>query len=324
MFSRNEKLALAALAFCVFVTGAIIPLGANWLMLGANQSEKHHTEYYHRKCETQDTIGLPAIDNAIGHSSRGDLNGELHKSETRNTANYSDYCDLAAQYMAARSAQASSYWAALTFAATAVGVLLLWYTLRETRAVTITTREIGQKQVRAYLSAEPESAWVHDFPWVKKVVHVGGKVTIKNHGASPARNIRCIVTYFFNGKPVGPLSGNNEQILVVGDTLTPKSSDSAHPSCMLEINEESITVLNLASTSLFEMQVLVTYCDVFSDAEVHSESSVYYLFNGNSAALSAHSQSLIPKKVEVEWKRYDLKYRTQTIRPPISARDLFS
>lgn len=179
--------------FCVFVTGTIIPLGANWLMLGANQSETRHAEYYHRKCEAQNPISLFSDSHALIDSTPGVLEPNPHKPKPEDAPDNPDYCDLAAQYLAARSAEASSYWAALSFAATLTGLILLWRTLALTRDALKETERATLavfSDQRARLTVE----LVRDSSLPPRmqgdIAHLdGGIITIKNIGRNLATNI---------------------------------------------------------------------------------------------------------------------------------------
>lgn len=193
MFSRNEKLILAALAFCVFVTGAMIPSATNWWILTSDENNTRYAEYYHSKCEAQNPIGLPAEGQSVVSAAPKNHKKLPKEPKAKKEPDDPDYCDLAAQYVAARAAETSSYWAFLTFIATAVGVALLWLTLAATtktlaqaiRATSAaentneTTLKTGRDQSRAYINAFEARIYEHAPEAIT--------LYIKNFGQTPAR-----------------------------------------------------------------------------------------------------------------------------------------
>lgn len=194
MFSRNEKLGLAALAFCVFITGAMIPSSANWWVLTGDENNARYAEYYHSKCEAQNPIGLFAESQGVISAATKNHKKLPKEPKAKDKPDYPDYCDLAAQYVAARAAEASSYWAFLTFIATAVGVALLWLTLRETRSVTRVTREIGIEQTRAHLVIDSVMS-INTYRSHSAGRRLCVSVKIRNVGATPCREIDPICNY---------------------------------------------------------------------------------------------------------------------------------
>jgi len=140
MFSRSEKLILAALILCVAFTGAMIPVGANWLLLRADDNNPRYAEYYHRKCASQQSIGFfPDGRSFIKTASENAVANE-NQPPAKSNAEQADYCDLAAQYVAARSAETSSYWSAFTAFLTFIGVGLIAQTMLYTRNAADATR----------------------------------------------------------------------------------------------------------------------------------------------------------------------------------------
>lgn len=295
MFSRNEKLLLAGIMFCVFVTGAMIPVGMNWLFLGANQSETRYTEHYNRACEAQNTIGFTAIGNAFIKPAPGDVKSDIHKPETGNPSYDPDNCDLAAQYLAARSAQASSYWAGLSFAATMVGLLFLWRTLLYTGgALTAANKTLDQAmaanaearraadaaetQTRAHLLVE--EAFITDHAAIlngKHCILPYAMVKITNCGKTPARNVFMVCQF------VTAESGNFE-ICVPFRTIGPDGDSEEKAFFWSDLRVKSERADDgiarygpirkwIDGLSMYGLEIRVSFNDLFGD--VYSVTGTY-------------------------------------------------
>ena len=88
-----------------------------------------------------------------------------------------------------------AYWAQALFWLSAVGAIisvtgiyLLFVSLRHTRTAIADTREIGEAQVRAYLSVSADDG---EFPIIGyKTLRPSAETKIRNYGASPAINCK--------------------------------------------------------------------------------------------------------------------------------------
>ena len=97
-------------------------------------------------------------------------------SNEQKTAQY----DLEAQ-------QQMAEWALMMFVATSAGVVLLFFTWRETARVTIETRSIGEAQVRAYLTfGKVEIIYNSHRNFLAAIIE------IKNSGQSPPENFKIL------------------------------------------------------------------------------------------------------------------------------------
>lgn len=68
--------------------------------------------------------------------------------------------------------------------------ILLYLTLRDTRAMASEQKSIGRAQVRAYLSIHKVEAQVADWPSEEEDLVVLARISIKNSGQSPALGVR--------------------------------------------------------------------------------------------------------------------------------------
>lgn len=97
-----------------------------------------------------------------------------------------DWCDLAAQQKMAEDTAGMHLAAWAGVMSGLAGVLLLVWTLVETRNSVAVAREIGEKQTRAYVGlSKINCGGGHPFPTYT--------VVIRNSGQSPAKNLRFII-----------------------------------------------------------------------------------------------------------------------------------
>ena len=107
--------------------------------------------------------------------------------------------DLKAQQDVAEWTAAGAILAGLGLIVTAAGLFYLARTLDETRRSTAVAREIGQKQIRAYLSFGRAEVMHEEFVSGEKVIpHLRFRFRVHNAGQSPARdlqlNIECTIS----------------------------------------------------------------------------------------------------------------------------------
>ncbi len=169
---------IAALALVVFVVGAMlayIPASNYGLvnlsdldraLAGVSSDKRKHikAEYYEARCADSIATGfLPFTEDARATVEDQATGYAADKADQK--AEYPNYCDLAAQYRSAAAAESSKKSAWFVVGLTAVGVFLLFLTLRATnetldqaRLATIAaerttdvTREVGEAAERAIL-----------------------------------------------------------------------------------------------------------------------------------------------------------------------------
>jgi hypothetical protein len=102
--------------------------------------------------------------------------------------------DLKAQQDTAEWTAAGSILAGLGLIITAAGVIYVARTLEETRRANVTAREIGQKQVRAYLSVGSGRVMHLDLGLGDRMIpHLRFRFRIRNSGQSPAKQLQLSV-----------------------------------------------------------------------------------------------------------------------------------
>ncbi len=153
--------AIAVAIACLAVGAASDTVNASRLQ---NKNPTAYPEHYASKCKLQEA-GEFAAQDAV-KATNADGKTETDKNPSKDDTPPLDYCDLAAQYLAARSAKSSADYALVGTALTGFGLLMIGLSLLYTRraleqansanksaseAIEV-TREIGQAQTRAYLS----------------------------------------------------------------------------------------------------------------------------------------------------------------------------
>jgi len=147
----------------------------------AHEYETSDQSHYAAKCHA---VEFP--NSAATH----DKSTEGNDSQADWGRDYPPYCDLAAQYMAARSAERSAYYGKWTLALTAFGVVLLWLTLKSTRETldqAAKTNNLGRDQGRAYVDVSEFFANVTDGE-----MRFYGR--IENYGETPCTNVKVLVS----------------------------------------------------------------------------------------------------------------------------------
>lgn len=177
---------------------------------------------------------------------------------------YRDEQDLKAQQKMADWALGMLIGSALTLAATGIGAYFVWLSLRITRVAISDDREIGEAQVRAYITAGPESLIVNEYAPI-----AFNPIRVLNNGTSPARKVIVFSEMF-----VGPLH--------YPSSLQPRRS---HPSIGLlqatipagkqyatyeaEVIGDPISwdsyqrAISPGGDSAIYIYIYITYCDVF-------------------------------------------------------------
>ncbi len=183
------------IASCIaFTLSSAAYHASKFLIPGTNQYETADPEYYSRRCEAEKTDRLYGL-KAIETPSNSQSDGDKKKHETPKKPEKPNYCDLAAQYIAARAAESGSYYSLIGVWLTFVGVVSILITMKLTHStlgqaisateaahnVTEVTRKIGDIQNKAYLGlknfeAHPKAT--DDDPRYLAI--------IKNYGKSPA------------------------------------------------------------------------------------------------------------------------------------------
>ena len=105
--------------------------------------------------------------------------------------------DLVAQRKSANWAYIMGAAAVLGMVLSAVGVVLVWITFRETRKANEIAVQLGQIQAKAYLQFKLSALSLHDSrPNTPDVGYAGPRfvVTMDNTGATPARDIKMTVS----------------------------------------------------------------------------------------------------------------------------------
>lgn len=287
----------------------------------ANHQGNTHVEQYQSDCDKADARYREFVSEPY-YSGKRDDGSQYDAEKARLADELVTWCDLAAQHFAAAGATSAAKSSWSTFWTALLGVILLALTFWETRRVTSATREVGQKQVQAYLSIKAENAWLMEAPVNDQAVWIGGKIIIKNHGSSPASAVACAITFFCNDIPVRNLHGVAQK-LTIGETLAPDEDDYCSPSEMIGFDHQEIREMRTYGKSIFSIKVAVQYTDVFNN--IREEESFFYLLNGNTAAgfVLRQGRTLTGKSVDVHWYRYDKKQHDESNRP-ISMRDLLS
>ena len=107
--------------------------------------------------------------------------------------------DLLAQENMALSASYTNYISIISFIITAIGTILIYFTLVQTKAAINLDREVGHAQVRAYLSIVPKN-----FPYISDFDEHDVRscpFNIKNSGQSPAINLKYRSIIFMECNP---------------------------------------------------------------------------------------------------------------------------
>lgn len=163
-------------------------------ILESKHSDAQKSAEYAYKCAEQHKSYTPPAADVTTHP--GDaIEADSAKDEQADT----DWCDLAAQQSMAESTNWMNWaaWAGVIF--TVAGVFLVWRTLIATQDTVAVTRKIGEAQTRAYLSVLDFESEVTGNPEPKITV----KITLKNFGQTPARNVRFNVAWA-SGPPPFP------------------------------------------------------------------------------------------------------------------------
>jgi len=155
---------LLSIAATILVTAAISVA----IFQGPSQLSKEHitakAEYHAAKCDKEEAVRFGAK-HPVGPFKK-DAEAKYGKDDARAKLDKPNHCDLAAQYLAASSAEATADYTAVTMWLTGIGVGLLAWTLKATRDTldqaikateaaedtTDVTRKIGMEQSRAHLS----------------------------------------------------------------------------------------------------------------------------------------------------------------------------
>jgi len=173
--------------------------------------------------------------------------------------------DLQAQQEMAFWALVSAIVAACGLIVSMAGVGIVWQSLKQTRTAILNDREIGEAQIRAYLTVEP--------PTNSGLDKVGAGITpsmnlkIINTGQSPAYDVKYVAALMIEEYPL-PIDQ--------GDLLVPHPSSieqgatvaaQAHIGAIAKLDQpmtgdESESVMNEGKQRLFAV-CIVTYFDVF-------------------------------------------------------------
>lgn len=185
------------LALCVAFTAWFAPYHISVLVVSDSYDHKtSHPEYYQRECEKQEAQWIAfKRQNPAAYTSE-DSGGQDDKAAYH--LEHPNYCDLAAQYIAARAAKESAGWSAvgagLAFIGVVAIIVTLWQAgemLSEARKTTLAARKHSKFELRAYVSVRNISVHFEN----------GGvsfaDVILENHGQTPARDIKLICDLMF-------------------------------------------------------------------------------------------------------------------------------
>jgi hypothetical protein len=179
----------------------IFAFNPNTLGGGQEHSQQEATNWYQDRAEQRIAIECLGLSGA----SLSQCANEITESAERDQRSQSDF---EAQ---ARMARATDYmaWAAfLSVGVAVVGIYFIKRTLDETARASAaaydavkTTREMGEAQVRAYLTIKEMMLGFNDSYTSPQV-----KMTLVNTGQSPARDVEVVLGFSFFPKVEGPLA----------------------------------------------------------------------------------------------------------------------
>lgn len=105
--------------------------------------------------------------------------------------------ELDAQWKSAYAAESSAYYSFISSVISGIvvvtSILASAFTIYQANRSTEIARSIGQAQVRAYISVKSIQLHWKETPNGMQIGNV--RVTLKNYGTSPARNMRALATY---------------------------------------------------------------------------------------------------------------------------------
>ena len=177
-------------AFCIVFTAWVAPYYISTVLVSVVYEERTASpEYYIAKCEQNE-----AAWDAFNRAQRSKDAERKSKSEKNNPAtktNKTAYCDLAAQYIAARGAQASGDWTQIAAVIAFLGLVALVATLIYTKKAVDLTRENGVLERRPWIKFEKIALnSAPQFEWNGAGRHGTSKLNVtlsgRNAGASPA------------------------------------------------------------------------------------------------------------------------------------------
>lgn len=139
-----------------------------------------------------------------------DTTSSFEPEDSKGNPKYYDRQDLRAQETMARATNAIVWLTGISIVLGAIGAAAIIWTLIETRVLAESTREIGESQVRAYLTIQSCS-----IRYDAKNNAIGFSFDIKNTGNSPAINPRLkIIAQFIYVDEIG---GQLEEDISCGD-----------------------------------------------------------------------------------------------------------
>lgn len=203
MSARPNSPELAVAATSLAVLAAIAVLWFAWCAASAPigralWAQPDSQSYAANRCQASKAqeAGRFAIEGQPGsngvHGASKSQHPEGHPSVT-------DWCDLAAQERMAISADNAARWTFWAMVAAWVGVAVLVPTLIYTALAVRVSRRVGQAETRAYLAISIEP--LDGLPPEK------AKVIVKNHGVTPARNLKWGATFEILPHPLFQQSG---------------------------------------------------------------------------------------------------------------------
>lgn len=200
--------------------------------------------------------------------------------ESKHEQEIAHWCDLAAQELTAEAGAKSANFTRLAMLAAFLGVGLLLVTVRQTasmlneaRETTRITGDIGQKQVRAYISASMSEPQIWELPGGANTICIGGKVRISNFGSSPAKKLSASVAFSF--------LGNNPNFLVGSTIDAPENISTQSPisdvKSKMFFMEEKVSAFMIDEA--IHALVTVRYDDVFDNP---CTDRFFFVLNGGS------------------------------------------
>lgn len=200
MPQADKELPLWAVLLSIAATILVTATISVAIFQGPSQLSKEYVtakaEYHAAKCDIEETVRFGSK-HSVGPFKK-DAEAKYGEDDARAKLDKPNHCDLAAQYLAASSAEATADFTAMTVWLTAIGVGLLAWTLKSTRdtlkeakAATMAaektadvTREVGEAAERAGL-------------FVSKISNIDEsntaiEVNIEHFGKSTAHNVAVV------------------------------------------------------------------------------------------------------------------------------------
>lgn len=173
------------------------------------------------------------------------------------------YEDLDAQQEMARWTAVMGIVGVIGVPLSILGLLALYFSLRQTRLAISTDREVGHAQVRAYLTAEPKVPTVLEADKIARC-----EVHIKNTGQSPAFHVKYIAAILLEDHPVKPEGGpliypDSNQPVRNGSTVASSGDFFAEARSRNPIAKDDLNSAMKSDNKKFYVSCIVYYKDVF-------------------------------------------------------------